>query len=120
MKYINYGTLNLNLRIKKNYTTKLYKLYNNYTKIHNIKKKFNSYHHRLKFMETEVNRHLSSHDIILNIKNNKIITDWYHKTTFSGRYLSFYSNHPICHKVDIYSLVDRQLNYHIRQSTKRI
>jgi len=41
--------------------------------IHNIFKKFNSYHHRLKFtMEIES---LSFLDIILNIKNNKIITD---------------------------------------------
>jgi len=39
--------------------------------IHNIPKKFNSYHHRLKFtMEIEVNRHLSFLDIALNIKNN--------------------------------------------------
>jgi len=59
-------------------------------------------------MKIEINR-LSFLDIILNIKNNKIITDWYHKT-FSGKYLSFYSNHPICHKVDIiYSLVDRAI-----------
>jgi len=39
--------------------------------IHNIFKKFNSYHHRLKFtIETKVNRRFSFLDITLNIKNN--------------------------------------------------
>jgi len=59
-------------------------------------------------MESDFNCRLSFLDITLNIRNNKIIIDWFHKTTFSGRYLSSYSNHPICHKVGIiYRLVDR-------------
>jgi len=58
-------------------------------------------------MESDFNRRLSFLDFALNVRNNKIITDWFHKTIFSGRYLSFYSNHPICHEVGfIYSLVD--------------
>jgi len=37
----------------------------------------------------------------LIIDNKRIIFDTYHKTTFSGRFLNFYSNHPLCHKKDI-------------------
>jgi len=79
--------------------------------IYVILNEFNNYHPRLKFtLETEVNRCLSFLDVTLIIKNNKIITDWFHKSIFSGRYLSFYSNHPICHKVGIiYSLVERAI-----------
>jgi len=70
--------------------------------IHIILNKFNNYHHRLKFtLEIEVNRCLSFLDITLKIKNNRIIIDWFHKITFSGQYLSFYSNHPTSHKIGI-------------------
>ena len=43
------------------------------------------------------------------IKNrNTIIYDWYHKPTFSGRYLNFYSNHPHSQKIGtIIGLVDK-------------
>jgi len=73
--------------------------------------RFNSYHYRLKFtLETEVNHCLNFLDITLIRKDTKIITDWFHKSTFSGRYLSFFSNHPTCHKVGtIYSLVDHAI-----------
>jgi len=79
--------------------------------IHTILNEFNSYHQRLNFtLETEDNHSLNFLDITLITKNTKIITDWYHKNTFSGRFLSFFSNHPICHKVGtIYSLVDRAI-----------
>jgi len=75
-----------------------------------ILKKFNSYHHRLKFtMESEVNHTINFLDLTLYIKNI-IVTDWFHKTTFSGRYLSFFSNHPISHKIRmIYGLVDHAI-----------
>jgi len=79
--------------------------------IYVILNKVNNYHHRLKFtLETEVNRCLSFLDVTLIIKNNRIITDWFHKIIFSRRYLSFYSNHPISHKIGIiYSLVERAI-----------
>jgi len=79
--------------------------------IYIILNKFNNYHHRLKFtLETEVNRCLSFLDVTLIIKNNRIITNCFHKIIFSGRYLSFYSNHPICHKIGIiYSFVERPI-----------
>jgi len=79
--------------------------------IHSILEKFNNYHHRLKFtIESEANHCLNFLDITLHIRNNCIITDWYHKITFSGRYLSYFSNHPISHKIGtIYGLVDRAI-----------
>jgi len=79
--------------------------------IHNVLKEFNNYHPRLQFtIETEVNHTLNFLDVTLLIKNNRIVTDWFHKTTFSGRYLSFFSNHPINHKIGtIYGLVDHAI-----------
>ncbi|XP_077273242.1 uncharacterized protein LOC143903487 [Temnothorax americanus] len=73
--------------------------------------KFNNYHDRLKFtIEYENDRTLSFLDLKLHIINDTIHIDWYHKDTFSGRYLSYYSNHPECHKIGtIYSLVDRSI-----------
>lgn len=72
---------------------------------------FNAYHNRLKFtVEHEKNRSLQFLDLTLNILNNKFHIDWYHKETFSGRILSYFSNHPLCHKIGtIYSLVDRAI-----------
>jgi len=66
-------------------------------KIDMILKSFNNYHERLKFtVEHEKDRSLS------------FLKDWFHKGTFSGRYLSFYSSHPWCHKIGtMYSLIDR-------------
>jgi len=82
------------------------------SEVHSVLKKFNSYHHRLRFtMESEVNRSINFLDLTLQIKNNTIVTDWFHKSTFSGRYLSFFSNHPISHKIGtIYGLVDHAIN----------
>ena len=30
--------------------------------------------------------------------DNHLIFDWYHKPTFSGRYLNYFSQHPVCQK----------------------
>ena len=72
---------------------------------------FNSFHDRIKFTcEIEKDRQIHFLDLNICIDNDKVIIDWYHKDTFSGRYLSFYSNHPVCHKIgSIYGLVDRAL-----------
>ena len=37
-------------------------------------------------------------DVTLIIKDNFICFDWFHKQTFSGRFLNFESHHPLCHK----------------------
>jgi len=44
-------------------------------------------------------------------KNNTIFIDWFQKKTFSGRTLSYFSNHPFCHKKGIiYNFIfDRSL-----------
>jgi len=75
----------------------------------NIQKVFNSFHSRIQFtIEHENNRKLSFLDLLLEVVDNKIKIDWFHKKTFSGRFLSFLSNHPICHKIGtIYNLIDR-------------
>jgi len=80
-------------------------------KITDILNTFNSFHNRLQFtIEYEHNRCLSFLDLKLNIINNNIIIDWFQKQTFSGRFLSFFSKHPMCHKIGtIYNLVDRAL-----------
>jgi len=81
------------------------------TNVSYILEAFNNYHQRIKFtMEKENNRCLSFLDIMLHVKDNTIIIDWYHKKSFSGRFLSFYSHHPICHKVGtIYGLIDHAI-----------
>jgi len=77
-------------------------------KIDLILKTFNGYQERLKLTIEYVSRSLSFLDLLLTISDNKIYIDWYHKKTFSGRFLSFYSSHPLCHKIGtIYSLTDR-------------
>ena len=72
---------------------------------------FNGYHKRLQFTsEIELNRSLGFLDLLLRVEDNKIIIDWHHKKTSSGRYLSYFSYHPLCHKIGtIYSLVDRAI-----------
>jgi len=72
---------------------------------------FNSFHNRLQFtMEFENDRELSFLDLTIKVVNNKIHLDWFHKNTFSGRVLSYLSNHPYCHKIGtIYNLVDRAI-----------
>jgi len=78
-------------------------------KIEVIINSFNNYHERLKFtVEHEKDRSLSFLDLLITISNNIIYIDWFHKDSFSGRYLSFHSSHPWCHKIGtMYSLIDR-------------
>jgi len=74
-----------------------------------IFKTFNEYHDRIKFtIEYEESRSISFLDLLLTISDNVIQIDWFHKKSFSGRFLSFHSSHPLCHKIGmIYGLVDR-------------
>ncbi|EFN70004.1 hypothetical protein EAG_04425, partial [Camponotus floridanus] len=82
------------------------------TLISDIQKIFNSFHHRIQFtVEMEQNRSLSFLDVLLIVQDNKIVTDWYRKPTFSGRFLNFNSHHPIAHKKGIIvSLIDKMLH----------
>jgi len=53
---------------------------------------FNSTHDQLKFIEYEKNRSLSFLDLLLEVVDDRIIIDWYHKNSFSG--LSYF---PVTH-----------------------
>ena len=44
---------------------------------------------------------------IIKLDNVKIVSNWYRKSTYSGRMLNFISNHPFQNKVAIKNLVDR-------------
>jgi len=94
-----------------------------YEKITEIVETFNDYHNRLQFtVEHDIGGSLSFMDLLLHVDNGKIALDWFHKDTFSGRFLSFYSNHPICHKIGtIFNLIDRAvLLSHPRYHQKNI
>jgi len=79
--------------------------------VENILNTFNSIHSRLQFtLEREKNGSLNFLDLTLIISEGTMILDWYKKDTSSGRYLSFISGHPLCHKIGtIYGLVDRAI-----------
>ncbi|XP_067216467.1 uncharacterized protein [Linepithema humile] len=70
---------------------------------------FNSMHSRLQFtLEKGINNHINFLNVKLISENNFIKFDLFHKPTFSGRYLSFYSHHPMAHKKGvIIGLFDR-------------
>jgi len=72
---------------------------------------FNSINNRLQFtMETEKNRNISFLDVSISVHNDTLILNWYHKPTYSGRYLSFLSGHPIHQKMGMmYGLIDRAI-----------
>lgn len=64
---------------------------------------FNSYHPRLKFtIEKENNSKIPFLDVLLiRNENGTIDTDWYHKPTFSERFLNYSSQHPLNQKINI-------------------
>jgi len=104
------NNINLNLSFYHRYVDDIILAapFNHSTNILNI---FNSFHNRLQFtIEFENNRNISFLDLSLNVVDNKIKIDWFHKKTFSGRFLSYLSNHPLCQKTGtIYNLIDRAI-----------
>ncbi|XP_046492442.2 uncharacterized protein [Neodiprion pinetum] len=72
---------------------------------------FNRYHPRLQFtIETEENNAINFLDVLPIHNNNNIKTDWFHKKTWSQRYLNFNSHHPMSYKIGtIINLVDRAI-----------
>ncbi|KYN28371.1 Dipeptidyl peptidase family member 6 [Trachymyrmex cornetzi] len=49
-------------------------------------------------------------DVKIKVINEQLNFDWYQKPTFSGRFINFFSNHPMSQKkAIIFSLVDRAL-----------
>jgi len=81
------------------------------TKLEFVLDIFNNYHPRLKFTyESEVNDSLNFLDVSVIRTNDKLITNWFRKSTFSGRYINFHSNHPQIYKLNaISNLVDRAI-----------
>jgi len=79
------------------------------TELDSILKSFNGYHPRLKFTcEIENNNTLNFlNTTVIRTDNGKLLTNWYRKPTFSGRYINFHSSHPFIHKLNtIKNLVD--------------
>ena len=70
---------------------------------------FNSLHPKIQFtLEEGTDNRLNFLDVTVMIRDNKIEFNWFHKPTFSGRYLNFESQHPLCHKIGtIIGLIDR-------------
>ena len=71
---------------------------------------FNDYHPRIQFThEMERNNKISFLYLgIIKLDNGKIVSNWFRKSTYSGRMLNFISNHPFQNKVAIIkNLVDR-------------
>ena len=73
---------------------------------------FNSYSNYLQItIEKSTNNRISFLDLLI-IKNNDntISLDWYRKPTFSGRFLNYYSHHPIATNIGVIcKLVDRSM-----------
>jgi len=73
--------------------------------------KFNSFHTRLKFTMEVGDRELNFLEVKIINRDGGMIFDWYHKPTFSGRFLNFWSQHPITHKKGVIcNLIDKVLN----------
>ncbi|XP_072764661.1 uncharacterized protein, partial [Anoplolepis gracilipes] len=70
---------------------------------------FNSFHPRLQFtIEEGVNNQLNFLDITIILKDGLVEFNWFHKPTFSERYLHFESRHPLSQKRGIIiGLIDR-------------
>jgi len=81
------------------------------TKLDSLLNIFNEYHPRLKFTcELENNNSLSFLNVSVIREGGKLITNWYRKPTFSGRYINFFSNHPEQYKMNtINNLVDQAI-----------
>ena len=80
-------------------------------KIEDILSSFKNYNKNLQFtIEREKNNSINFLDIQLIRTNNKIITNWFRKSTASGRYMNYLSHHPETQKIAIiYSLVDKAI-----------
>ncbi|XP_018311680.1 uncharacterized protein [Mycetomoellerius zeteki] len=71
---------------------------------------FNAVHNRLQFTLEIGGESINFLDVTI-IKNDGMLEcDWYHKPTFSGRYLNFLSSHPISQKRGVvFGMIDRAI-----------
>ncbi|XP_076299355.1 uncharacterized protein LOC143218195 [Lasioglossum baleicum] len=72
---------------------------------------FNSFHDRIQFThEIENDSCLSFLGVSVLRDGNKLKTNWFHKTSWSGRYVNFHSHHPLQHKIGLVKgLIDRAI-----------
>jgi len=71
---------------------------------------FNFFHPRLQFTLEMGGDTLNFLDVTLIKRHTHIEFNWYHKPTFSGRYLNFLSQHPLSQKRGtIVGMVDRAI-----------
>ena len=62
-------------------------------------------------MENEENKSINFLEICLIRKDNTIISNWYRKSTYSGRFVHFDSHYPLSQKrAIVYGLVDKAIN----------
>jgi len=61
------------------------------TAIDSIVDNYNAHHPRLQFTVEKGGDRINFRDTTIIKNNNKLIFDWYHKPTYSDRYLSFLS-----------------------------
>ena len=68
-------------------------------KVEEVLELFNSYHDRFRFtVDFGDENGINFLDVKLMIQEGSIIFDMYKKPTNSGRYLNYFSNHPLAHK----------------------
>jgi len=82
------------------------------TKLDVVMLTFNNYHPRLRFTyEIETNGTLNFlNTTVIREDDGSLVTNWFRKPTFSGRYINFYSNHPYQYKLNtIKNLVDHAI-----------
>ena len=76
-------------------------------KIGTIKNTFNNFNHIIQFTkEEESEGRVSFLDFIIITAGDSIKTNWYHKPTWSGRYLNFNSNDPYKYKINVINNLD--------------
>jgi predicted GIY-YIG superfamily endonuclease len=80
-------------------------------KIEEFNERLNSYHRRLQFtVEIERESQIAFLDTLLvRESNGKISMNWYHKPTWSGRYLNFDSWLPMSYKVNTIALLTNKI-----------
>ncbi|KYN21604.1 hypothetical protein ALC57_06020 [Trachymyrmex cornetzi] len=71
---------------------------------------FNSFHERLQFTLENGGDKINFLDLTLIKNKDRLEMDWYHKPTFSGRYLNFLSAHPLSQKRGVvFGIIDRAM-----------
>lgn len=75
--------------------------------IQNTLNRFNNFNSNIQFtMEMEVDRKIAFLDVLLmRNEDGSIVTDWFHKETWSGRYLNYHSYMPWIYKRNTVSIL---------------